>query len=140
MYVSREVRLSHGGGGGRGREKGWLGSHCTMPSSERPPLHTLDMHFLPPTIPHELLPRFYDILCRFLLLLTLVHTKFSMCTYVYVFPRRIYQHVRIYIRVCSGWMDVCTRRVGEFTGSSARSCASRICPRGSLSLPREFTF
>lgn len=48
----------------RGRGRRWLGSHCTMPSPERPPLHPLDMHFLPPTIPHELLPRFYDILCR----------------------------------------------------------------------------
>lgn len=130
MYVSREVRLSHGGGGGRGREKGWLGSHCTMPSSERPPLHTLDMHFLPPTIPHELLPRFYDILCRFLLLLTLVHTKFSMCTYVYVFPRRIYQDVRICIRVCE-WMDGCVytscRRIHRFL--RAVVCKSNMSAR-----------
>lgn len=67
------------------RGAGWLGSHCTiMPSPERPPLHPLDMHFLPPTIPHELLPRFYDILCRFLLLLTLIHTRvlpFYVCVY-----------------------------------------------------------
>lgn len=68
-------------------------------------------------------------------------TRNSLCVRMYMCFLDVSIRTYVYAYVCvSGWMDVCTRRVGEFTGSSARSCASRICPRGSLSLPREFTF
>lgn len=109
MYVSREVRGFASRGWRRWSRKGeeeggrWLGSHCTMPSPERPPLHPLDMHFLPPTIPHELLPRFYDILCRSLLLLTLIHTRSSLR--VYRFLDRVHS-VCVCVCVCrrmDGW-------------------------------------
>lgn len=143
MYVSREVRGFASRGWRRWSRKGeeeggrWLGSHCTMPSPERPPLHPLDMHFLPPTIPHELLPRFYDILCRSLLLLTLIHTRSSLR--VYRFLDRVHS-VCVYVCV-GGWMDVCTRVVSANSpGSSwlrvvvcsrAYVCSSRIRPRES---------
>lgn len=125
MYVSREVRVSRGSWAVEGVTGGWPGSRCTMPSSERPPLHPLDMHFAPEhprlsrhvAVPHELLPlapRFYHILCRL-----------SLCSYC---PRALPARARtptlpgpsatVYVSNFPGYL---ARRVPEntFHGSCA---------------------
>lgn len=109
-----DVRFARGTGFARGPTvvEGWKrgGRVATVPCQAlrgRLFIPWICIFHPPPTIPHELLPRFYDILCRFLLLLTFIHALVSVFS-------------SLYARTCCR---------GEFAASRRTVCVSSIHPR-----------
>ena len=128
MYVSREVRVSHGGGGGRGEERrgGWVATVPCQALRGRLFIPWIcifcPLPFLTSCYPASMISSVGSSYC------SRSSTRYSLCLRTRACVSSTCVYIRIYAHT---WIHVCMHRADEFTGFSACSCASRICSRES---------